>query len=116
MPGLRRVGIVDPGKPGSVSLAATLGYGFTEPQPSESGPHHRASGVLAVGVTTVKWLDVSLGLGARYDLHPKDGIGRDDGWVFDPRLALRSGWLLGSVALGAELVGTFPVLKASLRR
>jgi hypothetical protein len=109
LPGLRRVGVIDrAAKPGEVSLAATFGYGFTEPQPNESGPHHRASGVLAGGVNATSWLAASLALAGRYDLHPKDAVGRDDGWVFDPRLAIRSGTVLGSIALGAELAGTLP--------
>jgi hypothetical protein len=109
LPGLRRVGVIDGGaKPGAVSLAATLGYGYTESQPTESGAHHRASGALAAGVNATSWLAASLAFGGRYDLHPKDAAGRDDGWVFDPRLAIRSGTAVGALALGAELVATMP--------
>jgi hypothetical protein len=109
LPGMRRVGVIEGGaKPGAVSLAGTMGYGFTESQPTESGAHHRVSGVLAAGVNATSWLAASLALGGRYDLHPKDAVGRDDGWVFDPRLAFRSGGVLGSLAIGVELAGTLP--------
>jgi hypothetical protein len=103
------VGIVEKGaKPGTITLAPTLGYGFTEPQPAEPGAHHRMSGRLAASEVLASWLAAALVLDGRYDLHPDDGQGRDDGWVFDAHLALRSGTTLGAISLGTEVVATLP--------
>jgi hypothetical protein len=76
---------------------STLGYGYTEPQAAFDDAHHRQVGRLALGAAPVDWFAASLRFDERYDLHPDDGRGEDDGWVFDPRLGARPGLRHGDV-------------------
>jgi hypothetical protein len=108
LPGLHRIGAAVPGQR-SLSVAGDLGYGLTEAQTADDGRHHRLFGSVAVGVSPLPWLGLALRLDGRYDRHPEDALGTDDGWVGTPSLALRAGHELGSGwALGADVAVAFP--------
>ena len=107
LPGLFRVGVAGRDEP-SLAVAATAGYGLTEAQEGESGSHHRLAGILALGVTPTEWLGLALRLDGRYDTHPDDAMGSDDGLIGAPSLLVRAGSAFGSVRLGVEIGLTVP--------
>ena len=107
LPGLFRVGVAGTDEP-SLSVAATGGYGLTEAQEGEDGSHHRIAGILALGVTPTEWLGLALRLDGRYDTHPDDAMGADDGLIGAPSLLVRAGSSFGGVRLGVELGVTVP--------
>ncbi len=95
--------------PAFFSGALSVGYGFTESQGNGDSAHHRQLARLALGVAPIENFEVSLRLDERYDLHPDDGTGKDDGWVFDPRLGLRLPFRVSDgVALGPDFVAWLP--------
>ncbi len=95
--------------PKGVAVAGALGYGFTEAQPGESGSHTRILGVLSASLRPMDWLAFALRLDGRYDRHPDDGMGTDDGWVGDPRLYVRAGTTVaGPLSLGGQVVLWLP--------
>ncbi len=102
LPGIVRVGLPVSEPPG-LTVAATAGYGLTEAQANDDGSHHRLSGVIGLGVRPVEWLGISLVLDGRYDIHPEDDDGPDDGAVGVPGLVARAGSSFGPLLLGAEL-------------
>lgn len=107
LPGIFRVGVagdVDTG----LAVAGTMGYGLTEAQHARDGSHHRVGGIVGVGVTPTPWLGLALRLDGRYDMHPDDAAGADDGFVGAPTLLVRAGRTFGSLRLGAELGWTIP--------
>jgi hypothetical protein len=107
LPGVARVGVATPG-PKRLSVSARGGYGWTEEQTGE-GSHHRLFGRLGIGVRPTEWLGLALRLDGRYDRHPDDAMGSDDGWVGDPRLAVRAGFEpTEGLGLGAEINAWFP--------
>lgn len=106
MPGIHRVGLA-PSGPVRLSVAGTAGYGYTEELEDEGGAHHRLIGVLGLAARPVSWLEVGLRLDGRYDTHPDDALGSDDGWTGEPRLALRLG---GELAQGLRLGGELDLL------
>ncbi len=68
-----------------------------------AGMHYRAEGSLALASRPLPWLALALRLDGRYDRHPDDDNGPDDGWTGTPWLLLRGAWRLGPGRLGAEL-------------
>lgn len=106
LPGVVRVGIAGASVP-RLSIAATAGYGYTEPQGAADGAHHRMSGSAAVAVTPIAPVSFAMRFDERYDLHPDDGGGAHGGAVGDPRLVVRAGAATGSFHLGGELGAWF---------
>jgi hypothetical protein len=96
LPGIHRLGFAKGPNKSRLSAAATVGYGFTEAQSDADAAHHRQIGEFALGVAPVRWFAADLRLEERYDLHPDDGRGTDDGWVFDPKFGLRAPIALSS--------------------
>lgn len=108
LPGVSRLTRPVVGRP-HVTGAATGGYGYTEAQPDQNGPNHRAFGTLAFGLVPVDWFGASLRLDGRYDKHPDDEEGSDDGLVGDPRILLHAGVPAGSrLQLGGEVAVWLP--------
>jgi hypothetical protein len=100
LPGIYRVGIASAAPP---AVAATLGYGYTEPQGAGDGAHHRFSLRAAAALPVVSWLSVGPVIDARYDVH------RDDsGAVVDPALQARAVTTVGAWQLGGELYTWLP--------
>lgn len=99
-PGFERVAVAEPALP---TLAATLGYGFTEPQDDAPGAHHRLSLRLAGAAAPLAWLNVAPAIGARYDLSSGDSS-----TVVDASLAARAFVPWRTLRLGAELKGWVP--------
>ena len=92
-----------------VTLGATLGAGFTESLrgvaslPVPEGQHLRLDGSVAAAMRALPWLAVAVRLDGRYDRHPRDTQGGDDGWTGMPWLLLRGAWAAGPGRLAAEL-------------
>jgi hypothetical protein len=108
LPSIERVGVAGGETPRFV-LATTIGYGWTESLGPVPGSHHRLSGTLAATATPTSWLNVGAAFDERYDVHPRDALGRDDSAVGDPRLLVRaSRRFTENLGLGTELVGWFP--------
>jgi hypothetical protein len=100
LPGIYKVGIPTPAAP---AVAATLGYGYTEPQDADDGAHHRFSLRAAAALPVVSWLSIGPVIDARYDLH------RDDsGAVIDPALQARAATAVGNFQVGGELYAWLP--------
>lgn len=103
MPGYLRVESALSGPEGA-AFAGDFGYGFTESQEVQGGQsdgmHHRLQGSLAASVRPLRWLGVYLALSGRYDRHPDDDEGSDDGIAGTPRLGVRLG---NEVAKGLAL-------------
>lgn len=109
LPGLERTAFATPLAPAFLSGALTLGYGFTEAQGVGDEAHHRQLGRLAVGIAPANWFAANLRLDERFDLHPDDGVGEDNGWVFDPRLGTRFTFPLNEeLYVGPDLVAWLP--------
>jgi hypothetical protein len=108
LPGVHRVGVALPARE-RVAGAATLGYGSTEAQAGESGSHQRAAGSLGIAAAPLPWLQPALLLDARYDRHPADARGTDDGVILEGALSARAATRMGSHWLaGAELAALLP--------
>ncbi len=96
----------------TVAAAAGLGVtdrlrgvrGYEVPE----GAHYRAEGALALGGRLLPWLALALRLDGRYDRHPDDAEGADDGWTGAPWLLVRGAWAAGPGRLGAELRWSVP--------
>ena len=95
LPGFGRVGVVTV-SPSDLALVAALGYGMTEELGNEGGSHDRFLMGLGVAYHPVDWLGLSLRFDGRYDTHPDDMMGPDDGLVGDPRVGVRAGTELGT--------------------
>lgn len=93
LPGLHRVPVAGTGE-ARLSVAGSLGYGLTEAQPSENGEHHRVVGGLAVAGAPLPWLELGVDSLLRHDVHPDDGMGTDDGTVFEVTANARGGVML----------------------
>jgi len=103
LPGLYRVPVAELA-PSRLSGALSVGYGITEAQPSETGPHQRLSFSAAVSVVPMPRLQLSVRSDGRYDRHPDDGHGQDSGSTLAPTIAAR--WVepvSAIVALGVEV-------------
>ena len=103
--------VLVPAHDGAEAVAAATGsYGYTESQGPIDGAHHRVAGRLAVGVAPARWFGVALQVDRRYDKHPDDDTGPDDGSIGDLRARSRVGFPLGGgldvgVDLGLWLTG-----------
>jgi hypothetical protein len=107
LPGIVRVGVPAAG-PRRFAASGSAGYGFTEPQSSSDGAHHRLSGNVAAAVAPLPELEIALRFDGRYDLHPDDGGGSHGAGVGDPRLLVRGGTAVGDFRLGGSLGAWFP--------
>jgi hypothetical protein len=102
LPAVARLGVPIDGVP-EVGIAASAGYAWTEPI-DESEPHHRAFGSIAASVRPFEWGSIFLRLDGRYDRHPDDVIGQDDGFLGLPRLGMRiGGRVVPQLAIGGEV-------------
>jgi len=104
-------------RPAHLSLAVAGGYGYTEALASDDGAHHRAQGSLSVAGFLLPQLALGVRLNGRYDVHPDDGYGPDDGGVISSELSVRGvGHLADRFDLGgqvtARLVGAEDVSQA----
>lgn len=99
-PGLHLVGLAEIGAP---AAAATFGYGYTEPQTTTDGGHHRLSLRAAAALPVLKWLSLGPIVDGRYDLHPHDSGAMLSGALF-ARAAARQ----GAFRFGGELKGWVP--------
>ena len=107
-PALHRVGVVEPGKPGAVSVASDVSAGVTESLADTDAAHARFAAHAAAAVDATRWLNVGAYLNGRYDLHPRDEHGRDDGFLVQPELSARLGTRSGALGYGLEIVGWLP--------
>lgn len=107
-PALRRVGVPEPGKPGALALAVDAGGGVTEALKSDDGAHERFAATLAAAVAATPWLDFGAWLGGRYDLHPRDARGKDDGLLFQSELSSRLAFWKGALGYGLEANAWLP--------
>jgi hypothetical protein len=102
-----------PVAPVELNVAGSAGYGFTESIDPVDGAHHRAIGLLGVGVSPLPFLTFALTLDGRIDIHPDEGEGPYGGSVGDPRVLARAGHALSSdVSIGADVNVWFPGNKA----
>ena len=99
-PGVHRVAIARSTPP---VLAATLGYGYTEPQGSGDNAHHRFSSQFAAAASVVPWLSVGALANARYDAHTND-----NGTIVDAALAARLSSSVHDSHFGVEVKGWAP--------
>ena len=107
LPGIARVGLPVEGTPGA-SFALSAGYGWTESQTGPAvptdGSHHRLRGIVGIGLRPINWLSFVLRMDGRYDRHPRDTLGKDDGYTGEPRLGVRFAKALSrSFTLGAQV-------------
>ncbi len=110
LPGYARVGTLEQlGKPMRLAFSLSGGYGWTEAQQGDAGDHHRLIGNLAVGFRALDWLSMYLLLEGRYDKHPDDTTGSDDGLAGKPSLGIRGGYrIFKGLYLGGQLDLTVP--------
>jgi hypothetical protein len=105
---LGRVGVVEPGRTGAVTTAAGVEGGITEGLNRNDSTHERVAGYAAVAVDAARWLNFGGWIGGRYDLHPRDERGRDDGFLVESELSTRLSFRLGALGLGIEAAGWLP--------
>ena len=96
-PGLHRVGVAEPGRPGSVSVAGDVSAGVTESLADGDAAHERVAARAAATVDATRWLNFGAWVGGRYDRHARDAEGRDDGLVFQSELSTRLAWRAGAL-------------------
>lgn len=109
IPAIGRVGIPASSAAG-VSFSGEAGYAVIEPvSPVDPGEHHRAFGSIAAAVRPIDFLHIWLRADGRYDVHPPDDAGQDDGLQGLPRLGARLGGTIDPLfALGADLELSVP--------
>jgi Carboxypeptidase regulatory-like domain len=107
-PALHRVGVVEPGKPGTLSVASDLSAGVTESLSDTDAAHARFAARAAATVDATRWLNVGAWVGGRYDRHPSDAHGSDDGFLLQPELSARLGSRSGALGLGFEMAAWLP--------
>lgn len=61
-----------------------------------------------MSVDAARFLNFGAWLGGRYDLHPHDAGGKDDGFLVEPELSARATSRLGRASVGFELAGFLP--------
>lgn len=103
-----RVGVVEPGRAGEVTAAAGAQGGVTEGLTRNDSTHERGAGQAALAVDAARWLSFGAWLRGRYDLHPRDGHGRDDGFLVESELSTRLSFQVGALGLGLEAAGWLP--------
>lgn len=107
-PALRRVGVPEPGKPGALAVAIDASGGITEALQSTDGAHERFAGTVAAAVDAAPWLDFGAWLGGRYDLHPRDARGKDDGLLIQSEVSSRLAFQKGALGYGLEASAWLP--------
>ncbi len=107
-PALHRVGVPEPGKPGAVSVASDLSAGVTESLASSDAAHARFAARAAAAVDATRWLNFGAWVSGRYDLHPRDAHGSDDGFLVQPELSTRLAWRSGALGYGFEATAWLP--------
>lgn len=107
-PALRRVASPEPGTAGSWVAAADAGGAVTEALSDSDAAHARFAARLAAAVDATPWLNFGAWLGGRYDLHPSDARGSDDGWLFQSELSSRLAWRSGNWGYGLEATAWLP--------
>jgi len=108
LPALGHVGLAAKQPGGTVTAAATVDLGLTEAQSAGDGLHERAGARLAVSAYALPWLAFGILADGRYDHHPADALGSDQGGLFRSELASRASFELGQWHAGLELVGWVP--------
>ncbi len=107
-PALHRVGVVEPGKAGELSVASDVSAGVTESLADTDAAHARFAARAAAAVDATRWLNVGAWIGGRYDLHPRDAHGKDDGFLLQPELSARLGSTAGGLGYGFEMAAWLP--------
>ncbi|HXK18445.1 MAG TPA: carboxypeptidase-like regulatory domain-containing protein, partial [Polyangiaceae bacterium] len=100
-----RVGVPEPGTAGAVAAAAGLSGGVTEALSKSDSAHERFGASAAASVDVARFLNVGAWVLGRYDRHPHDARGKDDGFLVESELSARLSWRVGDVGLGLEAVG-----------
>jgi hypothetical protein len=97
------------GPPASAPTAVLgLGYAYTGDVLDDNDSHQRLSAELAAGWAPWRYLQLSLGVDARYDAHSGD-VGTDSGGAFGTQLATRHAFALSpALALAARTKLRFP--------
>jgi hypothetical protein len=107
-PALRRVAAPEAGKTGALAVAADLSGAVTEALSDTDAAHARVALGLAAAVDAARWLNLGVGLRGRYDAHPRDAYGKDDGFLFRPELSTRLAWRSGTLGYGFEAGAWLP--------
>jgi hypothetical protein len=106
---VHRVGFATPPAPTIVAGALTAGYGFTESQGTGDSVHHRQTARGAISAAIAPVFAAALRADERYDLHPDDGTGKNDGWVLASGLTLRGTFKVSpTFSLGPDIAVLFP--------
>lgn len=105
---LHRVGVPEPGRPGAVSVASDVSAGVTESLAPSDAAHARFAARAAAAVDATRWLNFGAWVSGRYDLHPHDARGSDDGFLFQPELSTRLAWRNGALGYGFEATAWLP--------
>lgn len=106
--GLYRVGAPQLGTPGKLTLAAGASGGISEGLSRGDSVHGRVAGSAAVSLDAARFLNFGAWLNGRYDRHPHDADGKDDGFLVEPELSARLSSRIGRAGLGFELAGFLP--------
>jgi hypothetical protein len=107
-PALRRVAAPQPGDAGSVAAAADSSAALTEALADGDAAHVRLGLRAAAAVDATRWLSVGAGLSGRYDRHPSDARGQDDGFLFQSELSTRLAFRSGALGYGVEASAWLP--------
>jgi hypothetical protein len=108
LPALGHIALGEQRPTGRITAAGTVGFGLTESQGAGDGLHERLSSRLAVSAYAAPWLAFGLLGDGRYDRHPKDAGGVDDGWLFRPELCSRASAALGQLRVGVDVAAWVP--------
>ena len=108
LPAIGHVGLPLNEPSGRLAIAETVGLGITEAQGANEGAHERLSSRSAVSVQATSGLAFGFLVDGRYDRHPHEVGGFDDGWLFRPELASRFSVPVGQLYLGAEVAAWVP--------
>ncbi|HEY3665497.1 MAG TPA: hypothetical protein VGL19_05830, partial [Polyangiaceae bacterium] len=108
LPALGHVALAEQRQTGRITAAGTVGFGLTESQGSGDGLHERLSSRLALSAYAAPWLAFGLLGDGRYDRHPADAGGVDDGWLFRPELCSRASAELGRLRFGVDVAAWVP--------
>jgi hypothetical protein len=103
LPAIYRLGIVD-SEQHRITFAGFFGYGYTEGIFGDEDRHHRIPMALSVSYRPLSWLALGYTHEIRYDRQQGGADDGDDGWVLEPRIRLRGGWVSSfGLRLGAEV-------------
>ncbi len=108
LPALGHIALARPNPAGRIAAAGTLGFGMTEAQGVGDGLHERLSSRLALSAYAARWLAFGVQGDGRYDKHPADAHGADQGWLFQGAITSRANVDLGAFQLGVEAVAWAP--------